>query len=226
MQSNEINDFDDLMRLLESQPELAERLKLVLVGKDFSELPNNVAALSRAVRDLSATTGKLSPALDRLNDRMGEAEGRLGNLAGDNYEELVEPKLIARAMFDLGMRSPRTVLSRKGNVNPRFTSLLQGAMDRISETQDMAQIEKAAQALSEIHNADLIIEGQGPTYAVCEISITVERHDVERALERAEALRWLSGAHTIPVVVGATIPHEERRRAEAGGAQAFTLSDR
>ncbi len=196
---------------------------MALVGKDLSELPVNVDALSMAVRGLSATTGRLSPALDRLSDRMDEAEGHLGNLAGYSYEELVEPKLIARAMLDLGMRSPRTVLSRKGNVNPRFTSLLQVAMDRISQTQDAAQVRKAAQALGEIHNADLIIEGQGPTYAVCEISITVERHDVERALERAAALRWLSGADTTPVVVGATIPDAERRLAEAGGVQAFTL---
>ena len=99
-------------------------------------------------------------------------------------------------------------------------------MDTISETQDPAQVEKAAQALSEIHNADLIIEGQGPTYAVCEISINVERHDVERALARAEALQWLSGAATRPVVVGAVIPDEERRRAEANGAKPFTLPDR
>ena len=140
MQNYQINDFDDLMRLLEDRPELAERLKLALVGKDLSELPVNVDALSKAVRELSATTGRLSPALDRLGDRMDEAEGHLGNLAGYSYEELVEPKLIARAMLDLGMRSPRTVLSRKGNVNPRFTSLLQVAMDRISQTQDAAQV--------------------------------------------------------------------------------------
>ena len=226
MQNYEINDFDDLIRLLEGQPELAERLKLALVGKDISELPTNVNALSKAIRELTATAGRLSPALDRLNERMDEAEGHLGNLAGDSYEELVEPKLMAKAMLDLGMRSPLTVLSRKGNVNSRFTSLLQGAMDRVSETRDTAQIQRAAQALSEIHNADLIIEGQGPTYAVCEISITVERYDVERALERAEALRWLSGAETRPVVVGASIPDEERRRAESGGARAFTLPER
>ncbi len=175
---------------------------------------------------MSATIGRLSPALDRLTDRIDEAEGHLGNLAGDSYEELVEPKLIARAMLDLGMRSPRTVLSRKVNVYPRFTSMLQRSMDRISEAQDTAQVQKAALTLSEIHNSDLIIEGQGPAYVVCEISITVERHDVERALERAEALRWLSGADTKPVVVGVTIADEERQRAEGGGAQAFTLSDR
>ena len=226
MQNYEINDFDDLIRLPEDQPELAERLKLALVGKGSSELPVNVDALSKAVRELGATTGRLSPALDSLSDRMDEAEGHLGNLAGYGYEELVEPMLIARAMLDLGMRSPRTVLSRKGNVNPRFASLLQGSMDRLSEPQDTVQIQKAARALGEIHNADLIMEGQGPTFAVCEISITVERHDVERAMERAEALQWLSGVDTRPVVVGATIPDEERRLAEAGGAQAFTLPDR
>ncbi len=226
MQNYEINDFDDLIRLLAEEPELAERLKLALVGKDISELPANVDALSKAIKELSATTRRLSPALERLSERMTEAEGHLGNLAGDSYEELVEPKLIARAMLDLGMRSPRTVLSRKGNVNPRFTSLLQEAMDRIAETQDPAQVRKATQALSEIHNADLIIEGQGPTYAVCEISITVERHDVERALERAEALRWLSGADTTPVVAGANVPDEDRRQAEAGGAHVFSLPNR
>lgn len=226
MANHEINDFDDLMRLLADQPELAERLKLALFGKDILELPSNVAVLSDAIRELSVTTGRLSPALNRLSDRMDEVEGYLGNLAGDSYEELVEPKLIARAMLDLGMRSPRTVLSRKGNVNPRFTSLLQEAIDRIAETGDAALVRRAAQALGEIHNADLIIEGQGPTYAVCEVSITVERRDVERALARAEALRWLSGIDTRPVVVGATIPDEERQRADAGGAQVFTLPDR
>ncbi len=226
MRNNEINDIDDLLSLLETQPELAERLKQVLVGKDISELPANVDALSKAVRELGAVTGRLAPALDRLNERLNAAEGHLGNLTGDIYEEQVEPKLIARAILDLGMRSPRTVLSRKGNVNPRFTSRLQEAMDTISEALDPAQTEKAAQALSDIYKADLIIEGQGPTYAVCEISITVERHDVERALERAEALQWLSGATTRPVVVGAIIPEEERRRAEANGARPFILPDR
>ena len=226
MENNRINDIDDLLRLLKSRPELAQRLKLILIGEDISELPANVNALSKAVGELSDTTGRLSPALDRLSARLDDAEGHLGNLAGYSYEELVEPKLIARSMLDLGMRSPQTVLSRKGNLNPRFTSRLQEATDRISETQDPTQIQKAAQALSEIHNTDLIIEGQGPTYAVCEISITVERHDVERALERAEALRWLSGSTATPVVVGATIPDEERKRAEANGAHPFTLPER
>jgi hypothetical protein len=225
MRNYETNDLDDLMRLLAGQPELAERLKPAPAGKDISELPANVAALSRAVRGLSATTGRLSPALDRLSDRMAEAEGHLGNLEVGGYEDLAEPKLIARAMLELGMR-PRTVLSRKGNANPRFTSLLQDAMDRIAETQNTAQVRKAAQALSQIHNADLIIEGQGPTYAVCEISITVERHDVERALERASALRWLSGAEAKPVVVGATIPDDERQHAQAGGDEVFSLPNR
>ena len=32
MQNYEINDFDDLIRLLAEEPELAERLKLALVG--------------------------------------------------------------------------------------------------------------------------------------------------------------------------------------------------
>ena len=226
MENNEINDIDDLLRLLENQPELAERMKLALIGKDISQLPANLNALSRAVEKLSATTERLSPALDGMNQRLENAEGHLGNLAGDSYEELVEPKVIARAMLDLGMRSPRTVLSRKGNVNPRFTSKLQEAMDRIFEKQDPAETEKAAEALREVHSTDLIIEGQGPIYAVCEISITVDRYDVERALERAEALRWLTGTTAKPVVVGATIPDAERRRAEANGAEHFTLPDR
>lgn len=45
MQNYDINDFDDLMRLLETQPELAEQLKLALIGKDISELPASVDAL-------------------------------------------------------------------------------------------------------------------------------------------------------------------------------------
>lgn len=212
--------------MLESRPGLAERVRLALFGEDMSALSANVNALSKAVRELSDTTGKLTPALDMISRSVDEAEGHLGNVAGDSYEEIVEPKLIARAMAELGMRSPRTVLSRKGNVNPRLTSRLQECMDRISETQDPEQIRKGVEALGEIHNTDLIIEGNGPTYAVCEISITVERYDVERALERADALRWLSGSTVRAVLVGETIPSEERRRAETAGAQCFTLVNR
>lgn len=211
---------------MESRSGLAERIRLALFVEDMSALSANVNALSKAVRELSETTGKLAPALDMIGRRVDEAEGHLGNLAGDSYEEIVEPKLIARAMTELGMRSPCTVLSRKGNVNPKFTSRLQECMDRITESQDPEQIRRAVEALGEIHNTDLIMEGNGPTYAVCEISITVERHDVERALERADALRWLSGSTVRAVVVGETIPNGERRRAETAGAQCFTLVNR
>ena len=99
-------------------------------------------------------------------------------------------------------------------------------MDRISESQDPDQIRRAVEALREIHDTDLIIEGSGPEYVLCEISVTVERHDVERALERAEALRWLSGSSARAVVVGVNIPDQERRRAESGGALHFTLANR
>ena len=115
MRNNEINDIDDLLRLLESNSEIAERVRHALLGKELSELPDNVRSLSKAVKELSETTGRLSPALDGINQRLDEAEGHLGNRAGDSYEEVVEPKLIARAMTELGMRSPRTVLSRKGH---------------------------------------------------------------------------------------------------------------
>lgn len=226
MQNSEINNIDDLLRLLETQPEVAERVRQTLFVRDMWELPANVDALSKAIKELSETTGRLSPALDRIAERMDDAEGHLGNLAGSTYEDVVEPKLIARAMTDLNMRSPRTVLSRKGNVNPRFTSRLQEAMDRVSESQEPEQIRRAAEALQQVHNADLIIEGQGPIYAVCEISITVERHDIERALERAEALRWLTGSETRSIVVGVTIPDEELRRAESSGTQTFILTNR
>ena len=78
MRNDESNDIDDLLRLLETRPELAERLKLALFGKDISELPANVDALSRAVRELSAVTGRLAPTLDRLSDRPDVSGGPLG----------------------------------------------------------------------------------------------------------------------------------------------------
>ena len=45
-------------------------------------------------------------------------------------------------------------------------------------------------------------------------------------LESAEALPWLSGADTKPVVVVAAIPDQARLEAEAGGAGDFSLPNR
>ena len=57
----------------------------------MSDLSANVAALANAVRELAETTGRLAPALDCINQRMDDAEGHLGNLAGSIYEQTAEP---------------------------------------------------------------------------------------------------------------------------------------
>ena len=77
--------FDDILRMLQEQPALRERLRQLLLTRELLELPRTVAGLAEAVSRLERQVERLAQAQERAGERLSAVETRLGSL-----EERVE----------------------------------------------------------------------------------------------------------------------------------------
>ncbi len=219
-----VEDFQDLVRLLEERPEWRAELRRLLLPEEILGLPAVVrelaeqvrslveaqqrteaelASLREFVRDLAEGQRQLQAALQALIQRVDVLDTRSARAEG----ELLEIRYERRAGAFFG-----PLLRRVRSVNPREREdLLDDALEAGVLTRDEAQ---------ELRLADLIIRGKRwsdgeEAYLVVEVSAGIGLSDVSRATSRAHVLRKLRAA--IPVVAGNTIAAEAAEAAAHAG---------
>ena len=212
-----IQDFHDVIRLLEEHPDWQVELRRVLFTKDLLALPEKMVRLTDSLRGLVAAHTRTEQQLATLTDRVDsltlaqtnteqhvstlaqqmsamtkltqDLGSDVGTLKGMGLETRL--RLSGSPFFGVMLRKPR-VLSRS-----ETTDLLDEAEIRGVLTED---------EIREVQLADLIVHGtrradNTPVYLVAEISWTVDSDHVRRAANRA-CLLAKTGTLSLPVVVG------------------------
>jgi hypothetical protein len=205
-----VEEFRDLIRLLEQQPEWRQDLRRLLLTEELLGVPD-------VMRDLAASQRQMSQDLDRLVAQvatLAEVQQRLvddvGHLKGQGLELRYER--FAPAYF-------RPIILRAHTLSPdERAALVETAVDRgqLSDTE-------AHQLLL----ADLLVRGRRrddahEVYLVVEVSWGIGHDDVDRAYERA-ALLARTGSEAIPVVAGDWAPHDVQEHARAN--QVWQVTD-
>ena len=193
-----INDIHDLVELLQNHPEWAETLRNLILTKELLALPQTMA---KALQDWAETNQAIaqlqsSNAASLASQRL--LHGRMGQLAGQNYEqeaERVAPRLLAREL-DI---QDATVLQRGWTTpTPDYAQDLSNICRQALQRGDINQEED-----DDRFRADLVLQGrrQGfPVYAVVEASVVAGHYDFQRAEQRATILRKaLSSGNTTAV---------------------------
>ena len=112
--------------------------------------------------------------------------GRLGQLAGQAYEQEVDrlaPRLLAR---ELQVLEPATLQRSWGSPDPGYSTDLTNICRQAIEAGDISHEED-----DELFRADLVIQGRKegkPIYVVIEASVDAGAHDFDRADQRAAIL--------------------------------------
>jgi hypothetical protein len=219
-----VEEFRDLVRILEARPEWREELRRLVLTDELLALPEQLAALrARSEQQFQAlaeaqqrTEGQVAALTDRvtvLTDRVTvlaevqqRTEGQVAVLVQamqtltDDVGELKGKSLEAdyrtkgHAYFSRLVRRPHVLTSDE------LTTLVEDARDRGVLLSFDAQ---------EIYDADVVARGRRledgtEVYLLVEVSWGVGRHDVERAAQRAALLARL-GTPVIPVVAGKRI---------------------
>lgn len=198
-----VDDFHDLIRLLEARPEWRVDLRRLVLTDELLALPEQIALLradtERRFQELLDAQKHTDEQIAALTKAVQEltADGKtykqdIGDLKG----ELLELRYLARAPAYVGRLIRRAqVLSAD-----QLVDLLENAVEQGTLTEEEKE---------EILLTDVVVRGRRKedgqvVYLAIEVSWGVGPYDVERAVHRAILLSKV-GVPALPVVAGKSI---------------------
>jgi hypothetical protein len=187
------------------------------VDGDITEMRSNIIHIRGEVTEIRGEVTEIRGEVAELRGEVTEIHGDLGRLKGGEYERRVGRMFASYASGAFRQRHNRPL---------RRNRLLVGAsqvptaeyQDILANAVENGEISVAE--MDDLQEADAVMTGQdqgSAVYFVGEFSVTVNNHDIDRAISRASILSKATGSQTWPMVIGATIPDPQRARAEAGG---------
>lgn len=204
-----VQEFRDLVQILEQHPEWRAELRRLVLTEDLLTLPQIVRELVEAQRRTEERVNQLTQQVEQLThqvERLVEVQLRMGTdverLKGSDLERRYRER--GHAYFSRLVRRAH-VLS-----GDELISLLDEAVagGQLSEEES-----------DEILQADVVVRGRrredgAEVYLVVEVSWGVGISDVQRASQRA-ALLSRTGTPTLPVVAGYWVTPEAQEPARA-----------
>ena len=187
---------------------------------DISELKVGQARMEARQDRMEARQDRMETDISELKAGQARMEGQLGNLTGTDYERKVAKRVSRAARRYMGLQQSRVVYGITVPDDNRIADLLRQATETGAITDEQAD---------ELERVDLILAGafsdDEPAYAVAEVSLTIDEHDVDRANIRAGILQDASGAVARPVVIGTVISNANRQRAEQDNVTIIIMAE-
>ena len=227
-------EFQRLLDFLESSPQHREQLRQQLLSAELLALPENFARLVQTVDKLSATTAQLVQSVDglsattaRMNDRIEDIDGRfvdlqattaqmndrLGDIDGRTLELKATSNIDKISAQELNLRRSHVLKAAGQNRSPELDQALDAAVIAGQITEDQGDSLLLADIILRARRRD----SREQVHVVFEVSRTINRHDIERARDRAATLEVVTGQAVIPAVLGQVIDPRQREQANQLG---------
>jgi len=225
-----VEDFQDLLRLLEEHPQWQAELRRRLLTDELLELPALVRQLTERLDALTERVNALAERVDALAAAQVRTEHRLEALTErvNALAERVDALAAAQARTEhrladlidtvaglsgesLEFRYVRRAGAYFSRIARRIRLLDPGRLaDRLDGAVDDGRLTQAER--NTVLEADIVLEGrrredQVDIYLLVEVSRGIARGDVERAAERSRILAKL-GRPALAVVAGERIASE------------------
>ena len=186
------------------------------VKTDVKQLQSDVAETKADVKQLQSDMTEVKTDVKQLQSDMAETrtdvrriDGRLDRGFGANYEAKVAQNVRSILGQQAGVRSSRVLKGPSLRTDPDFDQQVESAEASGAITEDESD---------ELLLLDLIVSGTrrgNPerVYAGIEVSITANDDDVNRAADRAQILRKVTGGPVMAVVIADRVEAQQRELA-------------
>ena len=208
--ANKIDTFEDLLRILDENPEWVEALRARLLTKELLELP---ARFAEYVKSNDERWDRNDERLEGLESRFDRWEQDMGRLRARHARDSVieQADLVAR---DLGYRKVR--------------SLTTADLLDMSDDADTSDISTAN--LRSFRRADLIMEAKRLDtgeihYIAVEVSYTANGRDTRRATRNAGYLTRFTGKQALAVISGIRKDNRIDQQISEGKVAFFEIED-
>ena len=222
-----ISTTADLLRLLREDPDFRDEVRRLILSQELIDLPERFARFESYVeRRFDSLESSMGQQFSEVRGEIAEVRGDItgvrgdiGRLKGAEYERKVSRVFASyasaafRQRHSRPLRSNRLLVGAGQSPAAAYEEILATAFDNgeISEEE-----------IGELQQVDAVMMGQdqgSSVYFVGEFSVTVNNHDIDRAISRAAVLSRATGSAAWPMVIGDTIPNPQRARAEAEGVE-------
>ena len=211
-----INNIEDLVRILDENPEWAEALRARLLTRELLELPQTVAGLAETVVELSNEVKTVSAAVKELTNTVNELanELRATNTRLDRLQDDVG-WLKGRIIYDIVRNDAPLIAGDMGFILER--TLVRADLRRLTERHDVSDLPRGD--VRSFQRADLVMQVADPdgaqSYIAVEASFTVNGRDSRRALRHAELLTRFTGLPSTGAVAGVRYDWELKESVES-----------
>lgn len=207
MATEQIPTFDDLMALLEREPEYRARLRQLILDEEFQQLPAQVRLLVETVRLHSATLKDIVRELQDHRRQLRVLERNTSRLIGNEAEQRFQQN--APAYFGSMLRRVRLI--------DKFA--LADMIDDAIDAGSLTEGDRRSLLALDVVVRGLDRETRQPIHLAVEVSAGIGERDILRAKDRAQLLEKLTGQPSRPVVGGYFIALEFRELAEDKGVE-------
>ena len=197
---------------LEANPVAQQMLLSAMLTNEFLGMPVRLDAIERDVAEIK---GRVST----LERDVAEMKIDLAALKGDSLEVRMHKWIRPFLSQKMGLRRPHIVYGAVGEADRELQEAVYEAVDaeRITAGQEVR-----------VFATDLILRaqresGRTPVWVAVEASNTLDRRDIERAREAADALQAIFGTPSTAAVMGHAIRAEHRELAGASGVEVFIV---
>ncbi len=194
-----INNIEDLIRLLDENPEWLEAVRARILTRDLLELPERVDRLSESLDRLSQVVADF---VEATNQRFNATDNALAAIRNDIG-------ILKGGHARTAALSHSYTIARKIGLK-RVRNLTDEDLWNMTDTVDISDI--SSNQIDSFHLADLVIEAadsSGETrYIAVEISYTADDRDIDRAIRNAGFLTRFTGCVAHPVIAGV---HQDNR---------------
>lgn len=226
-----IQDYQDLVRLLETHPEWRAELRRLVLSDDVLTLPESIRELVRIqarteerVDSLAQAQERTEQRLDSLAQAQEQTEQRLAQLT-EQVNDLEKKLALLVEQVRLLVESQQQMETRLGHMmgdllELRYREHAAGYFGRqlkkaravpLQEIEDSLEASLTTDSLLDVLRLDLLITGrrrdqpdQPALWLAVEVAAVLNADDVTRASRRAGLMRQ-AGFPTLPVVAGEKI---------------------
>ncbi len=191
--------------------------RLTRIEGDIVEMKGDIVEMKGDIVEMKGDIVRIEGDIVGLKAGQARMEGTLNRLSGTDYERKVARRSGRLARRRLAMTSPQTVYAVTLPDQAHIPDLLDQAVGerRISEAQ-----------ADDLEETDLIlVDRSNSTYALAEVSLTLDAEDARRARRRADTLATASGQPVQATVIGVYALDECRQAASEHGVTVITLPE-
>ena len=199
-----------LLDVKQVQSDMAEtKANVKQLQSDMTEVKTDVKQLQSDMTEVKTDVKQLQSDMAETRTDVRRIDGRLDRGFGANYEAKVAQNVRSILGQQAGVRSSRVLKGPSLRTDPDFDQQVESAEASGAITEDESD---------ELLLLDLIVSGTrrgNPerVYAGIEVSITANDDDVNRAADRAQILRKVTGGPVMAVVIADRVEAQQRELA-------------